>query len=163
MMRFAKKAHTGVTLIELLIVVAIISILVIAGGNTFFYVFQEQANVREQLQIQQSANLSIESIALDAARARSVRIPASGQIIFEMPQNPTSPKEVKYLVESGRLLRLSKGEKGIVRQVLAENVETFSPVIEGRLLKIRLALENRKYRTTFSTDYKTAFAVKGTM
>ncbi len=161
MIRSAKDAQPGVTLIEMLIVVAMISILVVAVGNTFFYVFQEQALVQEQLGIQQLANLAIESIALDAARAHSARIPASGQIVFEMPQNPPSPKEVKYLVESGKILRLSKGRKGTVCQVLAKDVKIFSPLLEGRLLRVRLALEKRKYRTTFSTDYKTAFAVKG--
>ena len=64
----------GMTLIELLIVIAILSIMVVATGNIIFYSHHEHAILRHELALQQSINLTLQSLALDAAVALEARI-----------------------------------------------------------------------------------------
>ena len=150
-----EKERGGFTLIELLIVVAIIAIMVVGVGNTFFYVFQNQAELRLQFPMQQSANLVMESVALDVARSQNAVIETANVAIFRGQKDHT----VTYSMESGSLLRTIEtgGEKK--RQVLAEDVKTFELERSGGLLKIHLVLEKKRYRKTFSEDYQTAFAI----
>jgi len=150
-----EKERGGFTLIELLIVVAIIAIMVVGVGNTFFYVFQNQAELRLQFPMQQSANLVMESVALDVARSQNAVIETANVAIFR----GGSDRTVTYSTESGSLLRTIEtgGEKK--RQVLAEDVKTFELERSGGLLKIHLVLEKKRYRKTFSEDYQTAFAI----
>ena len=161
MMSRRLKHKGGFTLIELLIVVAIISIMVVAVGNTFFYVFQEQAELVEQLEIQQEANLAVESLALDAARSSAFEVKSSpAKISFVFKKTKGDPERIIYEEREGRLIRTAEWPERLHEQVLAENVKLFSAEREGALLRVRLVLEKQRYRKTFTEDYKTAFAIQ---
>ena len=157
------RLHTprGFTLIECLIVVAIISIFVLGVGNTFFYVFHEQAALGQHFQVQQSANLVIESIAKDASRAKTVKkgnVPSS--IVFELETGENPPRSVMYQKEETRLVRTILRNNHTHKQVLADQMKTFITKLEKGLLHVRIRIEKKRYRKTFAEDYQTSFAIK---
>jgi prepilin-type N-terminal cleavage/methylation domain-containing protein len=147
------------TLIELLIVVAIISILTAGVGNVFFNVFQSQADINEQLAINQSADLAIESIAIDAAEASSVLI-NDNSIIF-IKQNPGKPlMKIRYTLEGRNLIRLTENTVKKNRQLLAPGIREFSWNREKNLLHVKIIIEIKKYRKIFRKKYETTFRAR---
>jgi prepilin-type N-terminal cleavage/methylation domain-containing protein len=156
-----KKYHIhGFTLIEILICIAIMATMIIGVGNAYFHIFRNQAEIRQELEIQESFNLALESLALDAARSGKAFCNVPDTVLFSNFQGKINPDMIIYKIESKKLLRIShKGESKNIQEI-ASDVKTFSTKIEDNLLKIHIVIEKKKFNKIFSADYKAGFAVE---
>jgi prepilin-type N-terminal cleavage/methylation domain-containing protein len=159
MLHKRKNIYRGVTLIELLIVVAIISILTASVGHIFSNIFRGRAELNETLEIQQSANFFMETIAKDTVDASSVSLKKNLLII-----NKKTPGArdliIKYSLENKNLIRYTESIKNKNRHLISSDIKEISFKREKNLLHVKIILERKRYRKIFRKEYETFFSIK---
>ncbi len=155
------KPARAMTLIELLIVIAIISILTAGIGDIVLYSLRQEVHLQEDLLLQQQRDLVMTSLAIDASRALSITL-KDNDLVFRTAKDGDKVTEIRYARNTNRLERFSHNIHGIeTRQILSDRVEDWQAVMSGGICDVRLDLVTNRYRRSFRLDSRTLLGAGG--
>ncbi len=155
------KPARAMTLIELLIVIAIISILTAGIGDIVLYSLRQEVHLQEDLLLQQQRDLVMTSLVIDASRALSITL-KDNDLVFLTAKDGDKVTDIRYARNTNRLERFSRNIHGIeTRQILSDRVEDWQAVMSGGICDVRLALVTNRYRRSFRLDSRTLLGAGG--
>ncbi len=146
------KKNAGVTLIELMIVIALFSIVGMMGLTFFRQTFQSWNLSRDAADVQSDSRLALDEMSMYIRQASTVTIPSPGavadEIVFKISKSTIdwshSDLEISYFKTSDSIHRRMKGA---VSTLVSEGVEDFEVIystIDARYESVHIRLLIRK-------------------
>jgi prepilin-type N-terminal cleavage/methylation domain-containing protein len=131
----------GLTLVELLITLALMSIILASVYSAFFSSNKAFSNINQKIEVQDEGNLLLRKFEQDIAGAVNVATnPTGSELTVEKNNNV---KNIYTL--SGSALRVNN------TAVISNNVKNISFKVEGKTVYINLTINNNKTSKDFSS------------
>ncbi len=124
------KKDSGVTLIELMIVISLLAIVGAMGYTFFRQTFQTWRQSRDSVDVQSDSRIALDEMSMNIRQASTVTVPSPGvisdEIVFEIGKSTVDwshpDLEIRYFKDGSSLNRQMKGME---TTLVSEGVENF--------------------------------------
>lgn len=160
---YRAKRLKGFSLLELLIYIAILSVLVMVVAGIFISISQGRGATEARNDVSDNLRFAIDKIAQDLRAASAVAVPATAGATSTVLTATASSSNVSYCVSGGRLRREISGSCGVssdpitsdtvtVNSLVFTRLENTNPILSKTIVNIRIQL-NISYNSS-SPDWQ---------
>lgn len=167
MKKFLLKNNKGFTLAEILVYIAIFTVISVAVINSYVVILSSFSSTRTARDLLESGNTAMERISREIRQAKSIDVTNSVGTVFQMNSTDSSnnPEVVKFYVLSGALnLYYNNVLDG---NLLGQNISITSLVFrritttQGEAVKIEMTLQDLKSKTLRSENFYDTVILRG--